>query len=68
MLTAIFAGYVDRFACDWHRFSTTDPGLPFRSSQIVSQGYGKSKHYFIPGYSRLAAQKHTTDPPPVWTT
>jgi hypothetical protein len=24
MLTGIFPGYVDRFACVWHRLSTTD--------------------------------------------
>jgi hypothetical protein len=24
MLTEASSAYVDRFACDWHRFSTTD--------------------------------------------
>ena len=25
MLTTPWVAYVDRFACDWHRLSTTDP-------------------------------------------
>ena len=25
MLTTSWVAYVDRFACDWHRLSTTDP-------------------------------------------
>ena len=28
MLTGIFPAYVDRFACDWHRLSTTDARKP----------------------------------------
>ena len=28
MLTGIFPAYVDRFACDWHRLSTTDAREP----------------------------------------
>ena len=27
MLTGNFPAYVDRFACDWLRLSTTDPNL-----------------------------------------
>jgi len=30
MLTESISAYVDRFACDWHRFSTTDQGLSRR--------------------------------------
>ena len=28
MLTGVFPAYVDRFACDWHRLSTTDARKP----------------------------------------
>ncbi len=28
MLTGIFPAYVGRFACDWHRLSTTDAEKP----------------------------------------
>jgi|GEM_PF-4599362 hypothetical protein len=31
MIAGISPAYVDRFACDWHRFSTTDLRIELRT-------------------------------------
>lgn len=43
MLTGILPAYVDRFACDWPRLSTTDPVGQFH---IICLNLADCKHFF----------------------
>ena len=48
MLTGIFPAYVDRFACDWHRLSTTDarkPRIHYRRFGVRSQAEIRSNPF-----------------------
>jgi len=43
MITGASPAYVDRFACDWHRFSTTDLRLEhvyhYKAIYTINQDY-----------------------------
>ena len=44
MLIDHWSTYVDRFACDWHRLTTTDPILP---TAVIIDCFGdKRKRYY----------------------